>query len=88
MNAQSSCQLPYSLDGIQLWTIGREKIENNITLVLFDPGFKQPGIVISTVIENDMNYPLAACSLDVVDSGNYDPLHSGNYGRSDKETKP
>jgi hypothetical protein len=64
MNAQSSCQLPYSLDGIQLWTIGREKIENNITLVLFDPGFKQFGMVISTVIENDMNYPLAACSLD------------------------
>ena len=41
-----------------------------------------------TVVRATAHSPEQTYYIQIVDSGNYDPSHSGNYGRSDKETKP
>ena len=66
MDTQPPCQLPYPLNGIQLRTIGRKEIEDDITTVFSNPRFEKLGVVISTVIEDYVNYPFSICPLEEI----------------------
>jgi len=66
MDTQSPSQLPYSLDGIQLWTIWRKEIEHDITSVFSNPRLEKLGMMISAIIKDHVNYSFSICPLEEI----------------------
>lgn len=60
MQALSPGELPDTLNGIELRTIGREEVESEMARLIFSPLLVKFGMVVPGVISNDDNAPAAA----------------------------
>jgi len=63
MNTRTSCQFPYSLNGIEVWAVWGQVLTVKNAIIGFAPLFMQPGMMILGIVYQKNHLAAATATL-------------------------